>query len=78
MDDFMQRQEECCETLAKNNINILNVNDEYILYEYQFRMKNGQTKWTKTVHERRAYETPLCDELYEIIEIVRRIRLGVE
>lgn len=79
-DNFVQSQEKFCEALAKNNINILNVTEDYIFYEYQFKMKNGQTKWTKTVYERGgAYTGPvLCEDVYDIIDIVRHVRLGVE
>lgn len=77
-DKFLAQQEDFCAKLAKSNINILNITERYIFYEYQFRMANGQTKWTKTVYIRRASSPGLGYEMEDILDIVREIRRGVE
>jgi len=77
-DKFLAQQEDFCARLAKSNINILNITERYIFYEYQFRMANGQTKWTKTVYIRRTSSPGLSSEVGDILDIVREIRKGVE
>ena len=77
-DKFLAQQEDFCARLAKSNINILNITERYIFYEYQFRMVNGQTKWTKTVYIRRMSSPGLGSEMGDILDIVREIRRGVE
>lgn len=77
-DKFLAQQEDFCVKLAKSNINILNITERYIFYEYQFRMTNGQTKWTKTAYIRRTSSLGLGSEMEDILDIVREIRKGVE
>lgn len=78
MDDFLLQQEEFCKKLARSNINILNITPEFVFYEYQFRMANGQTKWTKTVYKRRSSDNSLVTAVYDILDIVLGVRKGVE
>lgn len=77
-DKFLAQQEEFCAKLARSNINILAITEQYIFYEYQFRMANGQTKWTKTVYIRRISPPSLRLEMEDIIDVVREVRKGVE
>lgn len=37
--------------LARNNINILNVDDERWYYEFMYHPYSGSTKWCKTFYE---------------------------
>ena len=63
-------------TLARNNINVMAVNDGYIIYEYQWRAGPSHTKWSKGVYAVR--QMPLDDMLYDILDTVRGIRAELE
>lgn len=78
MEEFLSQQEDYCKKLARSNINILNITPEFVFYEYQFRMSNGQTKWTKTVYRRRTQDQGIGTAMYDILDIVRGIRMEVE
>lgn len=77
MEDFLRRQGEMSAQLARANINILKREDGLVYYEYQFRMRNGQSKWAKTVYVMRTGEG-ILDAIEDILEVVRKIRIEAE
>ena len=63
--------------LARNNINIMDITDDYIFLEFQFRMADGRPKWARTVYGRRGIYR-LDDELRDVITEVQGARKWAE
>ena len=63
--------------LARNNINIMDITDEYIFLEFQFRMADGRPKWARTVYRRKGI-AQFDDELMDVIDEVRGARKWAE
>lgn len=64
--------------LARNNINIMDITEDYIFFEFQFRMDDGRPKWTRSVYRRSDRLPTLRAELQDLIEKVREARQLVE
>lgn len=65
-------------TLAKSNINILGVNGQRYVFEYQWRREaGGKPQWSKGVIEMERGAS-VVDALDEIIETVRSLRAELE
>lgn len=62
--------------LARHNINIMAVTDDYIFIEFQFRQADGRPKWARSVYKRRS--DFLARDLNELIEVVRDARARAE
>lgn len=64
--------------LAKQNINITNITPEFVLFDYQFRLKNGQPRWAKMFYKRNTQDDSIRTAVEDILEIVRATRMEVE
>ena len=65
-------------TLARQNINITNITPEFVMFDYQFRLKNGQPKWAKMFYRRNTQDDSIRTMIEDILEIVRASRMEVE
>ena len=63
--------------LARANINIMDITDDYIFLEFQFRMDDGRPKWARTVY-RRTGNKGFYNEMLDLIEEVRGARAWAE
>lgn len=62
--------------LARNNINILNVDDERWYYEFMYHPYPGSTKWCKTFYETHSGRDPedvACDINLEVAKLRREL-----
>ena len=62
--------------LARNNINILNIDDERWYYEFMYHPYSGSTKWCKTfyeTHNGRAPEAVADDITREVAKLRREL-----
>lgn len=64
--------------LARQNINITSITPGFILFDYQFRMRNGQPKWAKMFYKRDPQDDSIRRAVEDILEIVRAARMEVE
>lgn len=64
--------------LAKQNINITNITPDFVLFDYQFRLKNGQPRWAKMFYKRNTQDDSIRTAVEDILEIVRATRMEVE
>lgn len=62
--------------LARHNINIMTVTDDYIFIEFQFRQTDGRPKWARSVYRRKS--DFLARDLNELIDVVRDARARAE
>lgn len=63
--------------MALNDVNILDVTQDAIIYEYGF-IRNTRKLWGKMVHDRHADELIASEELAGIAHEVERIREEVD
>lgn len=63
--------------LARANINIMEITEEYIYLEFQFRMDDGRPKWCRTVY-RRTGNKGFYSEMMDLIDEVRGARQWAE
>jgi len=68
--------EEILSRLVKNGINILDVTDKYIKFEFRWRPVPGKEVWSKTAVVRG--DGNLSDEYGRIVSLVSEIRVEVE
>lgn len=64
--------------LAKQNINITQITQDFVMFDYQFRMRNGQPKWAKMFYKRNPQDDSMLTAVEDILEIVRAARMEVE
>lgn len=64
--------------LAKQNINITQITQDFVMFDYQFRMRNGQPKWAKMFYKRDPQDDSMHTAVEDILEIVRAARMEVE
>lgn len=77
-DAFLETQQNLAIKLARFNVNITNITPEFVLFDYQFRMRNGQPKWAKMFYKRPVNNSSIVDMVEDILEIVRSARMEVE
>lgn len=77
-DAFLETQQNLAIKLARFNVNITQITPEFVLFDYQFRMRNGQPKWAKMFYKRPANNSSIVDMVEDILEIVRSARMEVE
>ena len=63
--------------LARANINIMEIADDYIYLEFQFRMDDGRPKWARTVYQRNK-RLGFYNEMLDLIDEVRGAREWAE
>lgn len=76
--DALELQQALAIKLAKQNINITNITPDFVLFDYQFRLKNGQPKWAKMFYKRNTQDDSIRTAVEDILEIVRATRMEVE
>ncbi len=65
--------------LARNNINIMSIDEDYIFFEFQFRMDDGRPKWCRSVYKRKArLSASPKEEMLDLMDKVRDARKWVE
>lgn len=64
--------------LAKQNINITRITSDFVMFDYQFRMRNGQPRWAKMFYKRNPQDDSVRTMVEDILEIVRASRMEVE
>lgn len=63
--------------LARQNINIMDIDDDYIFFEFQFKMGDGRAKWCRSVYKRHGGRNVL-QELELLMDTVRAARVRAE
>lgn len=64
--------------LARQNINITSITTDFVMFDYQFKMRNGQPKWAKMFYKRDPRDDSIRTMVEDILEIVRAARMEVE
>lgn len=64
--------------LARQNINITSITPDFVMFDYQFRLRNGQTRWAKMFYKRNPQDESIRTMVEDILEIVRASRMEVE
>ena len=64
--------------LARQNINITNITPDFVMFDYPFRLRNGQTRWAKMFYKRNLQDDSIRTMVEDILEIVRASRMEVE
>lgn len=76
--DALELQQAIAIKLARQNINITNITDEFVLFDFQFRLRNGQARWAKMFYKRDPQNDSIRTMVDDILEIVRATRMEVE
>lgn len=64
--------------LARQNINITRITSDFVMFDYQFKMRNGQPRWAKMFYKRNPQDDSIRTMVEDILEIVRASRMEVE
>jgi len=76
--DALELQQALSIKLAKQNINITNITPDFVLFDYQYRLRNGQPRWAKMFYKRNTQDDSIRTAVEDILEIVRATRMEVE
>lgn len=76
--DALELQKALAIKLARQNINITGVTPDFVMFDYQFRLKNGQARWAKMFYKRNLQDDSMLRMVEDILEIVRATRMEVE
>lgn len=76
--DALEVQTTLTINLARHNINITHISDEFVFYDFSFKLRNGSSRWAKAVYRRAPQDTSLIRAVEDIMEIVRATRMEVE
>ena len=64
--------------MARQNINITEITPDFVMFDYQFRMRTGQPKWATLFYKRDPQDNSIRRAVEDILEIVRAARMEVE